>query len=184
MGFSRDQDVVEEFASDGADESFAVGVHARGLQRAGDHTEVVGLKDGVECLAVLAVAVAEQEAQRLHPGVEVGGEVSGLLGCPGLGRVGGDVGDVQAPGAVFEERQCVEAFSENGVDVEKSVAMMLVDWAVRNSRQVGPARRGAGSMPAACRICRTVEGAIRWPSRAGSPCNPPMTPPRVLPGKP
>ena len=34
----------------------------------------------------------------------------------------------------------------------------------------GPVRRGAGSIPAACRICHTVEGAIGWPSLASSPC--------------
>jgi len=33
--------------------------------------------------------------------------------------VGGDAGDVQASGAVFEERQCVEAFAEHGVEVEE-----------------------------------------------------------------
>jgi hypothetical protein len=57
-GFSQDQDVVEEFASDGADDPFAVGVHPRRLRRAFDHAHVVGLEDGVERLAVLAVAVA------------------------------------------------------------------------------------------------------------------------------
>lgn len=33
----------------------------------------------------------------------------------------------------------------------------------------GPQRRGAGSMPAACRISQTVDGAMGCPSRAGSP---------------
>jgi hypothetical protein len=36
VGFSRDQDVVEEFASDGADDPFAVGVHPGCLKRAFD----------------------------------------------------------------------------------------------------------------------------------------------------
>ena len=36
--------------------------------------------------------------------------------------------------------------------VKKSQAMIPLAWAVRNCRQVGPARRGAGSMPAAVRI--------------------------------
>jgi hypothetical protein len=34
----------------------------------------------------------------------------------------------------------------------------------------GPGRRGAGSIPASCRICHTVEAAIGWPSLASSPC--------------
>jgi hypothetical protein len=28
----------------------------------------------------------------------------------------------------------------------------------------------AGSTPASCRICHTVEAAIGWPSRTSSPC--------------
>ena len=47
--------------------------------------------------------------------------------------------------------------------------MMACAWAVRNWRQVGPARRGAGPMPAACRISHTVDAAIAYPSRASSP---------------
>ncbi|HWF81731.1 MAG TPA: hypothetical protein VN695_14210, partial [Streptosporangiaceae bacterium] len=42
--------------------------------------------------------------------------------------------------------------------------------AVRNCLQVGPVRRGAGPIPASCRICQTVEAAIGWPSRTSSPC--------------
>ena len=41
---------------------------------------------------------------------------------------------------------------------------------VRNCRHVGPVRRGAGSIPASCRICHTVEAAIWWPSLTSSPC--------------
>jgi hypothetical protein len=52
---------------------------------------------------------------------------------------------------------------------KKSAAMMPWAWFVRNSLQVGPVRRGAGSMPAACRIYHTVEVARGWPRRAISP---------------
>ena len=48
--------------------------------------------------------------------------------------------------------------------------MMPRAWAVRNCFQVGPVRRGAGSIPASCRICHTVEAAIWWPSLTSSPC--------------
>jgi hypothetical protein len=41
--------------------------------------------------------------------------------------------------------------------------------AARNCRHVGPERRGAGSMPAACRISRTVDGAAVTPSLVSSP---------------
>ena len=40
----------------------------------------------------------------------------------------------------------------------------------RNCFQAGPVRRGAGSIPASCRICHTVQAAIRWPGLMSSPC--------------
>jgi hypothetical protein len=52
----------------------------------------------------------------------------------------------------------------------KSTARTALACAVRNCLQLGPDRRGAGSMPASCRICHTVEAAMRWPSRTSSPC--------------
>ena len=42
-------------------------------------------------------------------------------------------------------------------------------WACGNCRQVGPARRGAGSTPAACRISQTADGATAMPSFSSSP---------------
>jgi hypothetical protein len=44
---------------------------------------------------------------------------------------------------------------------EHGIEMMPRAWAVRNCFQVGPERRGAGWIPAAGRICQTVEAAIR-----------------------
>src|SRR5271165_2214810 len=41
---------------------------------------------------------------------------------------------------------------------------------VRNCFHVGPVRRGAGSIPASCGICHTVEAAMGWPSLTSSPC--------------
>ncbi len=45
---------------------------------------------------------------------------------------------------------------------------------------VGPVRRGAGSVPAACRICHTVEAAIGWPGLTSSPCTRRCPPGRVV----
>lgn len=72
----HDQDVVEEFASEGADDSFAVGVHPGRPWRTPEHAQIVGVEDGVEGRAVFGVAVAEQEARGFDAGAEVGGEVS------------------------------------------------------------------------------------------------------------
>ncbi|MER7589697.1 hypothetical protein ABTW72_19395 [Micromonospora sp. NPDC127501] len=43
--------------------------------------------------------------------------------------------------------------------MKKSHASIVRAWAVRNCRQVGPDRRGAGSMPAWWRIFHTVLAA-------------------------
>jgi hypothetical protein len=51
----------------------------------------------------------------------------------------------------------------------KSTATIPAACAWRNCRHVGPARRGAGSMPAARRISHTVDDAIVTPSLVNSP---------------
>jgi hypothetical protein len=51
----------------------------------------------------------------------------------------------------------------------KSQARIACAWAAKNCRQLGPARRGVGSLPVACRISHTVEAAIVYSSRASSP---------------
>ena len=51
----------------------------------------------------------------------------------------------------------------------KSTATIPAAWACRNSRQPGPERRGAGPIPAACRISHTVDGATVTPSFVSSP---------------
>jgi hypothetical protein len=50
----------------------------------------------------------------------------------------------------------------------------------RNCRQLGPDRRGAGSMPAACRISHTVDGATVPPSFVSSPWIRRCPPQRIL----
>jgi hypothetical protein len=83
--------------------------------------------------------------------------------------VGGNARDVELAIAMFQERQRVQPPASDRVDVEEVTAMIPSACAVRNSRQVGPVRRGAGSTPAACRICQTVDGASGCPKRASSP---------------
>lgn len=119
VGFSQDQDVVEEFASM-VPMTRSQWAFIRGACGALVTTRRSSAwKTASNAFVVLAVAIAEQEAQGLHPVSEVGGEVSGLLRRPFLGWVGGGASDVKVPGAVFEERKCVEAFAECGVDVEE-----------------------------------------------------------------
>jgi hypothetical protein len=53
--------------------------------------------------------------------------------------------------------------------VKKSQARIASAWERRNCDQVGPVRRGAGSMPLAFRISHTVDAATLTPSPASSP---------------
>jgi hypothetical protein len=94
-------------------------VHSRCPRCGLEDVDLFGVEDGVEGGGVFAVSVAEQEPHRVQARVEVGGEIPGLLGGPVLGGVGGDSGDVQASGGVFEEGEGVEAVAECGVEVEE-----------------------------------------------------------------
>ena len=66
----------------------------------------------------------------------------------------------------------------------KSTARIVWACAARNWRQLGPLRRGAGSMPADLRIVQTVDAATRWPRPISSPWMRRYPPPRVLPRHP
>ena len=91
--------------------------------------------------------------------LEVHQEITGLLDHPRARGMGGDSGQVHAPGAMLNEEQHVQAAQEHRVDVEEALARIVFAWASENARQVCPARLGAGSMSASLRICHTVDGA-------------------------
>ena len=112
-----DQDVVEAFAADGADEAFGDRVRPRCPHRGPDDPDVGAGEDGVEGGGELGVAVADQEPEPVGAVVEVHEQVAGLLGDPGAGRVGGDPGDVHAATVVLDDDENVEPAQEDGVDV-------------------------------------------------------------------
>src|SRR4051812_26826787 len=87
----EDQDSVEEFAPDGADEAFGDGVGPRRPYGRLDDRDVEGGEDGVEGGGELGVSIADEESEPLAGVVEVHGQVAGLLGQPGGSRVRGDV---------------------------------------------------------------------------------------------
>lgn len=140
VGLADDEDVIEYLAPDGADHSFAAGVYPGSSRRALEDVHLLSLEDGVEGSSVFAVAVAEQEAQVVRAPAEVGCRVPCLLHCPLAGGVGGDAGDVQAPGAVFEERERVQTPAECGIDVEE---VHREDALGLSGEEVGPGGAGA-----------------------------------------
>ncbi|GAA1122554.1 hypothetical protein GCM10009577_52040 [Streptomyces javensis] len=76
VGLVRDEDVVEGFASNAADDAFAVRVYAGSLWRTVDDLHLLGPKDGIERLA----------AQGLYAYAQVGGEIPRLLNRQIAGR--------------------------------------------------------------------------------------------------
>ena len=66
----------------------------------------------------------------------------------------------------------------------KSTARIAWACAARNCRQVGPDRRGAGSMPAAFRIVQTVEAATVVAESDELALDASVAPGRVLAGHP
>src|SRR5258707_14002938 len=63
----------------------------------------------------------------------------------------------------------------------KSTATIPAAWACRNCRQLGPDRRGAGSMPEARRIYHIVDGATVTPELHEFAVDPAVSPQRILP---
>ena len=96
MALVGDQDAVEEFASDAADEAFGDRVGSRCPHRCLDDADPERGEHGVEGCGELGVAVPDEEPEAAAGVVEVHGEVAGLLGQPGAGRVGGNAEDVHA----------------------------------------------------------------------------------------
>jgi hypothetical protein len=121
----------------------------------------------VEGAAVLAVAVADEEADALFG--EVKTEVARLLGYPGAAGIPRAAGKPDAPAAVADEEQRVVAAQEHALAVKKSHATMLAACACRNSRQLGPACRGSGSSRSRARRRRMLVGDTRKPSLPSSP---------------
>ena len=107
----------------------------------------------------LGVAVTDQEP-------EAGGrrrgpeQVACQLSQPRGGWVGGDAEHMDPAGGVLDDEERVEPVQGDRVEVEQIAGEDAWACARRNWAQVGPARRGAGSMPAALRIFHTVEAPI------------------------
>ena len=114
--------------------------------------------------------VADEELNVPEPLAEGEGEIAGLLRCPYAGGVGRDAAQMHPAGAMLDEYQDVQSLQQHALPAwKKSTARIPAAWACRNCRQVGPARRGAESIPAARRISQTVDGATVTPSFVTSP---------------
>jgi hypothetical protein len=126
-------------------------------------------EDRVERGGEVRSPVADHELHPVCLSAEVHKQVAGLLRGPFPGRVQGDAEDADAPGRVLHHGQDVGLGAAGQVDAEKSQARIASAWERRNCGQVGPIRRGAGSIPLVLRISHTVDAATVTPSPASSP---------------
>ena len=113
----EDQQPVEALAADGSDETLGDGVCLRRSHRRLDDPDASSAERLVERAAVLAVAVADQEAHALVREVEA--EVACLLSHPGAGGVRRPAGQPDAPACVGDEEQGVVAAQEHALDGEE-----------------------------------------------------------------
>jgi hypothetical protein len=82
VAWSGDQQVVEAFAAQRADEALRDRVRARCPHRGADDADVDAGEDGVEGSGELAVPVADQEPELLGAVAEVDQQVAGLFSDP------------------------------------------------------------------------------------------------------
>ena len=129
----HDQDPVEAFAADGADPPFDEGVRAGCAYRCADRSDAFGTEHLIERRGELAVAVVDQEPDRLHPFDERLDDVARLLGRPLTGRVRGDARQIHLPGREFDEDECVQAPEQHRVDGEGEVTFLIYPRARRSN---------------------------------------------------
>jgi len=112
-----DQQPVEALGADGSDEPLGDGVRLRGPHRRLDDPDAGAAKHVVEGAAVLAVAIADQQARVLVGEIEA--EIARLLGHPGAGGVGRAACEPDAAACVRDEEQHVVAAQEHALDGEE-----------------------------------------------------------------
>ena len=82
VAWSGDQQVVETFPAQGADEPFRDRVRSRCPDRGADDPDVGAGEHGVECGGELGVPIADEESVATPCVVEIREQVAGLLGQP------------------------------------------------------------------------------------------------------
>ena len=181
---STDQEVVEAFAAQGADEAFGDGVRPRCSDRGAEDADVGAGEHGVEGGGELAVPVADQELELLGAVAEIQQEVAGLLSDPGAGGVGGDSGEVHAAAAVLDHDEDVVAAEEDVVDVRE---VHGEDRSGLRGQELSPGRPGPvrrGVDPGGLQDRPHGGGGDRVAEPDQLALDASIAPPRVLPGQP
>src|SRR5438046_9119637 len=131
----QDQQPVQTLSADGSDEALRDRICLRRPHGRLDDPDSFAAEDLVEGAAVLAVAVADQEAYAVVSEVEA--KLASLLSHPDAARVGGAAGEPDAPAAVGDEKQGVVAAQEDALDREE---ITRDDARSLRSQELAPAR--------------------------------------------
>ena len=107
-----DQQPVEEFPAQGADDSLADRVCSGRLRRAGENPDAVRLEYGVEGAGELAGAIPDQKLDRSRALPEVHQEVARRLCRPRAVGVRGEAGQVNAASGMLDDDQGVDTPQE------------------------------------------------------------------------
>jgi len=113
--FVPDDGAVEEFVTECPDPPFGVCVGLRRPRRCSDRSDCGSGEDCVERSAELSGTIANQKPEPVMV-AEAARQVSGGLGGPGAGWVGGDPRKVHLPGADLDDEQNMESAKQRGVD--------------------------------------------------------------------
>lgn len=111
-----DDEMAQAFPLDGSDERLGVAVHLRGQGGTAHDGDPFGLKDVVESIEELAVAVSDNMGGALSGILQVHAEIPRLLGSPGTVGVGGHSGqpDPARPDLLEEARTGLSSRWESG----------------------------------------------------------------------
>ncbi len=154
-----DQHQVQDLPPQGADDPLADRVRSGRLRRAGQDPDALGGEHGVERAGELACAVPDQELDGGRAPSEVHQDVPRCLRCPCAVRAGGDAGQVNAAGAVFDDDQGVESPEQHRVHVDEIGGD---DAAGLRGEELLPGRAGAAGR-------RADPGVVQdLPDRGGS----------------
>jgi len=157
MRFAVDQHPVGALGPDGPHPAFGIIICSRRSRRRLHNSYVLAGKDSVERGRELGVAIPDEEPERADPVREVHSQVAGLLRSPCPVRVPGHPQDVYPPGRYISMTNSTYRRLRKIVStVKKSHASSPSAWERRNLRQEVSRPRGAGLMPRARRIRRTV----------------------------
>jgi hypothetical protein len=163
----KDQQPVETLGTHSPDEALGDRVRFRRSQRRPHDPDALATEDFVEGAAVLAVAVADQEAGALLREVEA--EVTRLLGDPVTARIRRAAGKPDAPARMRDEEQHVEPAQKHRLDGEEIAGDDARRLRPQELEPARPLRRGAGSSFAWASSRRMLVGDTRKPSLTSSP---------------